>query len=131
MTERIAPPLTARTGEYWRSGTDGVLRIARCQACGHYLHPPRPICPVCHSRDVRFEAVSGRGKVWSHTINRYQWAPGMVPPYVIAEVELEEQEGLRILTNIVDVAIEEVYIDMPVKVRFEQAGNAWIPVFHP
>ena len=131
MNERIAPPLTARTGEYWRSGSDDVLRIARCQSCRHYLHPPRPICPVCRARDVRFEPVSGRGRIWSFTINRYPWAPGMVPPYVIAEVELDEQQGLLLLTNIVDVAIEEVRIDMPVQVRFERAGDAFIPVFHP
>src|ERR1019366_4675146 len=98
--ERTAPPLTARTGEYWRSGADGVLRIARCQSCGRYLHPPQPACPRCHGREIRFEPVSGRGVVYSWTINRYQWTPGMPPPYVLAEVELVEQEGLRILTNI-------------------------------
>jgi len=126
---RIAPPLTERTGDYWRSGADGVLRIARCQGCGWRLHPPRPLCPKCRGRDIQFEPVSGRGVVYSCTINRYQWAPGMTPPYVLAEVELVEQEGLRILTNITGCAPEAVSIGMRVSVAFEQAEDAWIPVF--
>lgn len=127
--ERTAPPLTERTAEYWRSGADGVLRIARCQACGWYMHPPLPACPKCHGREVRFEPVSGRGTVYSSTINRYKWSPGMEPPYVLAQVELVEQPGLMIMTNIVGCEPEAVTIDMPVSVAFEQAGEAWIPVF--
>jgi uncharacterized OB-fold protein len=69
--------------------------------------------------------------VYSWTINRYQWAPELAPPYVLAEVELIEQDGLRILTAIVGCDIDAVEIDMPVTVTFEPAGDAWIPVFTP
>jgi len=129
--ERVAPPMTDRTAEFWRAGADGVLRIARCQACGWRVHPPRPVCPRCRGSELRFEDVSGRGTVHSWTVNRYQWTPGMEPPYVLAEVELVEQEGLRLLTNIVGCAPEEVRIGMPVTVVFERAGDAWVPVFAP
>jgi len=108
-----------------------VLRIARCQACGWRVHPPRPVCPRCRGSELRFEDVSGRGTVHSWTVNRYQWTPGMEPPYVLAEVELVEQEGLRLLTNIVGCAAEEVRIGMPVRVVFERAGDTWVPVFTP
>jgi uncharacterized OB-fold protein len=128
---RVAPPLTERTGDYWRSGADGVLRIVRCQDCGWRLHPPRPLCPKCRGRDIAFEPVSGKGVVYSCTINRYQWQPGMTPPYVLAEIELVEQEGLRILSNVIGCAPEEVRIGMPVSVTFEQAEDAYIPVFRP
>jgi uncharacterized protein len=126
---RVPPPLTDRTAEYWRSGADGVLRIARCRSCGRYLHPPQPSCPRCHGQDVRFEPVSGPGTVYSFTINRYQWDSGMAPPYVLAEVELPEQEGLRLLTGIVGCDPEMVQIGMQVSVSFQRAGEAWIPVF--
>jgi uncharacterized protein len=129
--ERVAPPMTDRTAEFWRAGADGVLRIARCQACGWRVHPPRPVCPRCRGSELRFEDVSGRGTVHSWTVNRYQWTPGMEPPYVLAEVELVEQEGLRLLTNIVGCAPGEVRIGMPVTVVFERAGDAWVPVFAP
>lgn len=126
---RPAPPLTERTTPYWKSGAEGVLRIARCQACGWYLHPPRPSCPKCRGRDIQFEPVSGKATVYSWTINRYQWNPDMPPPYVVAEVELVEQAGLRIMTNIVGCDIDAVTVGMAVTVAFEQSGEAWIPVF--
>ena len=127
--ERPAPVITDRTEAFWTGGAVGELRIQRCQTCGWWLHPPRPLCPKCTGRDIQPEVSSGRGTVWSFTINRYQWAPGLVPPYVLAEVELDDQPGLRLLTAIVDC--DDVVIDMPVHVRFEQAGDAWVPVFAP
>jgi uncharacterized OB-fold protein len=56
--------------------------------------------------------------------------PGLEVPYVIAVVELEEQPGLRLLTNIVDCPVDEVAIDMPVEVEFRRQGDAFVPVFH-
>jgi uncharacterized OB-fold protein len=129
IPQRPEPPITDRTAAFWRGGAAGELRIQRCQACRWWLHPPRPVCPRCQSRDLAPEVASGRGTVWSFTVNRYRWTPSLEPPYVIAEVELDEQAGLRLLTAIVDC--DEVTIDMPVHARFEQAGEAWVPVFAP
>ena len=121
--------LDERNAAFWRGGEHGQLLIQRCRTCGRWSHPPLPICRSCHGRDLAPEPVSGRGTVWSYTVNRHQWAVGLEPPYVVAEVELEEQAGLRLLTSIVDC--DEVTIGMPVSVRFEPAGEAWIPVFAP
>ena len=129
MHERPAPTITERTAAFWGGGAVGELRIVRCQSCGRWLHPPLPMCPRCQSRDVAPEVVSGRGTVFSFTVNRYQWTPLLEPPYVLAEVELDEQPGLRLLTSIVDC--DDVSIGMPVHVRFEPAGEAWVPVFAP
>jgi uncharacterized protein len=131
MMERTAPAFTERSADYWKSGADGILRIARCQTCGRYLHPPLPACPHCHGQTVRFEPVSGEGSIYSWTVNRYQWTAGMEPPYVLAQVELVEQEGLRLMTNIVDCEIDAVFVGQRVWVRFEQAGESWVPVFRP
>ena len=128
---RPAPPLSERTSPYWLSGAEGVLKLATCQACGFRLHPPKPICPKCRGRDIQFAPVSGRGRIHSWTVNRYAWAAGLPPPYVIAEVELEEQEGLLILTNIVDCPLDDLRIGLPVQVAFEPAGDAFVPVFRP
>jgi uncharacterized protein len=127
--ERPAPTVTELTSAFWTGGGIGELRIQRCQACGLWLHPPRPLCRRCLSPDLAPEVASGRGTVWSFTISRYQLARSLEPPYVLAEVELEEQPGLRLLTAIVEC--EDVRIGMPVQVRFEPAGDAWVPVFAP
>jgi uncharacterized OB-fold protein len=128
---RPAPPLSDRSRPYWLSGAEGVLKLATCQACGFRLHPPKPICPRCRSRDIAFAPVSGRGRIHAWTINRYPWNPRLPPPYVIADVELEEQEGLLILSNIVDCPLEALRVGLPVQVAFEQAGEAFVPVFRP
>lgn len=129
MPERTPPVITDRTAPFWTGGAHGELLIARCQACGWWLHPPMPVCPRCRGRDIRAEAACGRGTVWSYTINRHPWSPGLPPPYVLAEVELEEQAGLRLLTSIIEC--DAVTIGLPVQVRFEPAGEAWAPVFAP
>ena len=129
--ERPEPPLTARTRDYWLSGSDGRLRIKTCLECGWKVHPPRPVCPKCRSRSLGFEPVSGKGTVHSFTINRYRWFAEMEPPYVIAEVELPEQKGLRIMAGIVGCDPEDVTVGMPVTVGFDHVGETWIPVFRP
>jgi uncharacterized OB-fold protein len=90
MAERPAPVLTERNTAFWTGGERGQLLIARCQTCGWWLHPPLPVCRRCRGQDIVPEAVSGRATVWSFTVNRHQWAPGLTPPYIIAEVELAE-----------------------------------------
>jgi uncharacterized OB-fold protein len=128
---RILPGVGDDNGFFWTSGADGRLRFLRCQACGYWIHPPSPLCPMCHSRDVVPEAVGGRAEVHTFTVNHQAWIPGFDPPYVVAIVELPEQEGLRLTTNLVGVAPDEVRIGLPVTVVFEQWDDVWLPLFQP
>jgi hypothetical protein len=73
--------------------------------------------------------VSGRGHVFSFVIYRRTYHPGMPAPYVVALVELDE--GPRLISNVVGCEPEEVAIDMPVEVRFEEAGEFVLPRFVP
>lgn len=128
---RPKPAFTARTEPYWRSGRDGRLRLATCQACGWRTHPPQPVCPKCQSFDIQFQPVSGEGRIYAWTLNRYPWSPGLPPPYVVADVELVEQKGLMILANIVDCPVESLRSGLPVHVAFEQVDDTFVPVFRP
>ena len=131
----MRPPLPAlepETEAFWRACRAGRLEIARCRACGWYVHPPRPICPRCHATDVRPQAVSGRATVASYTVNHKAWMPGMDVPYVIALVELVEQADLRLTTNLVGCQADGVAIGMPVKVTFEvMSDDVALPLFEP
>jgi uncharacterized OB-fold protein len=131
MPHRHLPTITAENAFFWRAGEAGVLRFMRCRSCGFYIHPPLPICRVCKSRDVQDEPVSGRGTVLTYTVNRQVWEAGLEAPYVIAIVELAEQRGLRLTTNIVNCQLDEVRIDMPARVVFEQHDDVWLPLFEP
>jgi hypothetical protein len=77
------------------------------------------------------EAVSGRATVYSYTLNSYQFHPDVPPPNLIAIVVLDEQDDLRLATNLVHCVEEEVHIGMPVTVLFEQHGELYYPVFAP
>lgn len=116
---------------YWTSGADGRLRIQHCGDCDRWIHPPGPVCPSCHSRNVAPEPVSGRGTVATFTINHKEWIPGFAPPYVFAFVEIDEDPTIRLGTNIVGCEPDEVSIGMRVEVEFEANGEYHVPLFHP
>src|SRR5919108_1250468 len=128
---RVLPAVTPENEHFWLGGAEGELRFQRCAACGYWIHPPSPICPACLGREIKVEAASGRGTVHTFTVNWQPWYPNLDPPYVIAIVELPEQEGLRLTTNIVGCQPDEVTIGMPVEVAFEEYGGVWLPLFRP
>jgi uncharacterized protein len=116
---------------FWTGGEHGQLLINRCHACGRWQHPPVPVCPRCHSRDVAAEPVSGRGRVVTYTINHQPWFESMPPPYVIAIIELEEQVDLRLTSNVIECVVDDVTIGMPVQVEFLALEDVWLPQFVP
>jgi len=130
---RILPEITDRNRHFWQGGRDGELRFQRCGKCGYYLHPPNVVCPKCLSKDIGIEAVSGRGEVLTFTVNHQPWMPGLEPPFVLAIIGIEEQDGLRLTTNIVNCEPESVTIGMAVRVTFEAhpEEEVWIPLFEP
>jgi uncharacterized OB-fold protein len=128
---RVAPLITDINRHFWTGGAQGELRFLRCADCGFYLHPPTPVCRKCLSDNVEVATVSGQGHVVTFTVNHQQWRPGVEVPYNVALVELVEQSGLRLTTNIVGCANERIEIGMPVRVEFEKAGEVFVPVFGP
>jgi hypothetical protein len=67
--------------------------------------------------------------VYALTLNHQPWYPGWSLPYVVAIVQLDEQEDLRLLTNIVGGGAESVHIGDRVQVRFEEHENVALPLF--
>ena len=133
MPNRPVPRPTPETAEFWAGARRGELRIQRCRACGKAYFYPRPICPHCNSTDVDWFTASGRGRLYSYVIN-HRAPPNFrdIAPYVIAVVELEE--GPRMMTNIVGVEPlpENLPIDLPVEVTFEQLNDdITLPLFRP
>jgi acetyl-CoA acetyltransferase/uncharacterized OB-fold protein len=128
---RLLPELTDKTEFFWKSGEDGKLRFQRCSACGELRHPPVAVCPYCQSDDWEPAAVSGRAVVAGFTINEHMWLPSFPPPYVIAIVAIEEDDRVRLTTNIVNCEPGDVFVGMKVQVTFEHDEDVWIPLFEP
>jgi uncharacterized OB-fold protein len=125
---RVLPTTEELSGFFWTSGADGCLRFLRCSHCRYFIHPPAPYCPECGGRDAAPDVSSGRGTVYSFTVNHQPW-DGSTEPYIIAVIEMDEQPGLRLMTNVVDVPLDEVRIGMPVEVVFEDHDRVYLPVF--
>ncbi|AMO77641.1 OB-fold domain-containing protein [Pseudomonas sp. R3.Fl] len=128
MTRKL-PALNADNRAFWQGGEHDQLLIHHCQGCAHYFHPPGPICPRCASREVAPRAVSGRGKVLSYTLNYQPWVADLEVPYVVAIIELVEQQGLRFVSNVIGMDPLQVRIDMLVRVSFLHIEDVWLPLF--
>jgi uncharacterized OB-fold protein len=128
---RILPRLTDLNRPFWTGGEGGELRFLRCDDCGYYIHPPVPVCPRCHSKAQHAEAVSGDATLFTYSVNHQAWMPGPELPYAVAIVELPEQDGLRLTTNLVRCPLGDIAIGMPLRVTFEQHDDVWIPLFEP
>jgi len=130
---RILPLITDRNRPFWTAGRDGVMRFQRCQSCGYWLHPHGVRCPKCLSKDMAYEAVSGKATVYTFTINEQGWMPVPELPFVYAIVEFPEQADLRYSTVITGCDPHDVTIGMPVRVCFEahEDDEVWIPLFTP
>lgn len=115
---------------FWEAVERGELFGQRCGDCGIFLHPPRPMCPQCHSLNQQHVQLSGRGTVYSCCMPRHPQVPVFEYPLVTALIDLEE--GIRLLSNVVDCEPGDVKPGMAVEVRFEPtAGGKAIPVFRP
>jgi acetyl-CoA acetyltransferase/uncharacterized OB-fold protein len=128
---RPLPQLTPVNQWFWTSGADGRLRVQGCQDCKALVHPPVPVCPVCRSRSWEPTVVSGRATVVAFTVNHHSWHPDFEAPYVIANVALAEDPTVRLTTNVVGGAPEDIHIGQEVMVRFEQHDDVWLPLFEP
>jgi acetyl-CoA acetyltransferase len=93
--------------------------------------PVAPVCPYCHSFQAVVADVSGLATVVGFTVNHQQWTPALAPPYAVAIVALDEDERIRLTTNIVGCAPDDVHLGLRVTVVFEQVDDVWIPLFEP
>jgi uncharacterized OB-fold protein len=120
------------TDFFWRGLAEGKLLILRCRHCGHYVHHPRPICDRCQETDLAPEQVSGRGSVYAVTVVHQAFHPYYSDrvPYVVAVVDLVEEPGLRMTSNIVDADPAAIKIGQPVELTIrEVAPNFFLPLF--
>ena len=126
--EKPFPVPDAQTAPFWNAVTAGRLDVQRCQSCGRHVFYPRSLCPHCGGVDLEWVTVSGRGMVYSFTV--VHRAPAEFEPeapYVVALVELEE--GVRMLTRLIDVDPAAVSVAMPVEVAL--SGEPRLPYFRP
>jgi len=108
---------------FWESARRGLVSVQRCTACGEHQHPPKPMCTQCWSTELAWVETSGRGTVYSYTICHWATVPYFKDrvPYIVAMVDLDE--GARVTTGIVDCAIEDIQVGLPVVAVFDAVSD--------
>jgi uncharacterized OB-fold protein len=82
--------------------------------------------------EAEWEKLSGKGTVFSFIIYRLAYHPAYQNdiPYVVAIIQLDE--GPRMESNVTDCEVEDVKIDMPVEVYFDDVTDTIsLPKFKP
>ncbi|GAA2121524.1 thiolase C-terminal domain-containing protein [Actinomadura napierensis] len=128
---RPLPSITDENAFFWTSGADGRLRFQQCEACEALIHPPQPVCRYCRGTRLRVRAVSGSATLIGFTVNHRFALPGLPPPYVVAQVAIEEDPRVRLTTNAVGCDPGDLELGMRMEVAFEQAEDVWLPLFRP
>lgn len=126
MTSRRPVPVPDEiSAPYWAAAARHILTVARCSQCGTLTLPPDVMCTACGSTDPRFvfTPVSGRGVVRSWTVVRRSFLPGFEVPFVLVDVELDEQPDLRVIGRLLDADASGLRIGAPVSVAFEDVNT--------
>jgi len=117
--EHPLPELEGLTREFYDFCKQGTLHFQRCSSCRTWRHVPREMCAECGSWDWAWVASTGRGRIFSWTVVARALHPAFQDDTPYAPVIVEMDEGVRLLTQVTDVAPEALEIDMPVEVAFE------------
>ena len=131
------PSITSEAKPFWDGLANQLLLIPKCNDCGHLFMYPKAYCPNngCFSSNLDWEQVSGSGNLFSYTIVhrsadvRFQEIAAQ-KPYIFALIELEE--GPKLISNLVNVDIDNLEVGMPVEIIFEKINDdITLPKFQP
>ena len=128
-----AKPLPAMDGlakEFYHWCKQRELRFQRCDSCGAWRHVPREMCAACGSWQWQWRKSSGRGTVFTWTVIARALHPAFQSDTPYAPVVVELDEGVRLLSQIVDCPPDQLQIGMPVEVVFDDVtAEVTLPKF--
>lgn len=96
---------------YWEGTRERKLMIQFCPRAQQFQFFPRPVSIFSGRRDLEWREVDGFGALYSYTVAAM--GPGPFrghEPYVVGLIELDV--GVRIIANVVNIAIDQVSIGM-------------------
>jgi uncharacterized OB-fold protein len=120
------------TKPFWDYCKQHEFRVQKCLKCGKLFYPPNSVCFNCLNTTSEWVKLSGKGQVYSFIIVHRRYHPAFAKeiPYTVAIIETEE--GVRMLSNIIECKPEAVKIGMPVQVVFDDVSPEFsLPKFKP
>ncbi len=129
---RPVPVVNRWAQPFWDAAREHRLMLQRCRDCARHVFYPRLACPHCQADTLEWVDASGRGTLYSFTVVMAN-APSAFAadvPYVVAVVRLEE--GVQMLTNVVDCDPATLCCDQPLEVTFRRRDDTFtLPCFRP
>lgn len=121
-----APAVYPDNQEFWDAASAGRLLLKYCLSCDRPHWYPRPHCPHCGGARTAFRQASGMATIYSVSVTRRAGPHA----YAVAYVTLDE--GITMMTNIVDCDLEALRIGDRVQVVFKPSeGGPAVPMFTP
>ncbi|HJY80951.1 MAG TPA: OB-fold domain-containing protein [Candidatus Binatia bacterium] len=117
--KRPLPRRRGMAGEFYEYCKKHELRFQRCTGCGTWRHVPRDMCAKCGSFNWEWAQSSGKGTLFSWTTVMQPMLPQFADRVPYSPVVIEMDEGVRILSELVDVPNEELRLGLPVEVAFD------------
>lgn len=134
MTDHTTAPLLpvtddVDTGGFFAAAARGELAIRVCSECRTDLHLPRENCPRCGAFSREWRQVARTGTLYSWTVVEHQVHPAFPVPYTVVLVEVDDTEGVRLLSRV--DGRPDLEIGQPMEVWFEQVGGVTLPQWRP
>jgi len=117
---------------FWEATKQEKLVFQKCSDCQKNIFYPRIACPECFSDNLEWVEASGKGIIYSYTVVESNSPTAFLAdmPYVVAIIKLEE--GIQMLSNVIDCDPYKLTCDMPVEVVFEKLNDEFtLPKFRP
>ncbi len=131
LSARALPAPDHASVHYWQSAAEGKLVLQRCVTCGDYQFYPRALCASC-AGETEWVDASGRGTLYTFTVIRQNRSPAFkdLSPYAVGIIELEE--GVRMMSNIVDCDVDRLEVGMALEVLLlKAADDVGLPFWRP
>lgn len=112
-TEQAGATARGPQEQYFAALAEGRFQIQHCKACSRHQFFPRTLCMHCGATDLAWTDPVGTGTVYSFSIVRRK--PEAGGDYNVALIDLDE--GVRMMSRVDGVALDQLRIGMPVKAR--------------
>jgi uncharacterized OB-fold protein len=120
----LPDPDFAPLAPLWEGARISEFRLPRCTTCGRFDWYPTGQCRGCNGDEINWTVLSGRGFLHSWAVVHRALHPSLKPlnTYISAIIRVAEDPKTRFVTRLVDTPLDRIHADMPVQVRFVDAG---------
>jgi len=119
----------APAARFWEAAQRRRLELPRCRACSQLCWYPGEACRHCGSPDLEWQALSGRGRLFSWTVVHHAFLPQFAAqlPLLPCLVALEEDPSARLVSRLVDCHPDQLEVDMALRVTWRTMSFPGVP----